>query len=118
MYKRQGFVLRVYKRGADIQLLQAPSPLRSLSEIQALYPRADLSKKFRQKWLGVGPGTGTDRGGEECWPVDLVGYLLHALNRSAEEINGAKATPYQPKEGDEHFPRQAPKKSQKSPTTT
>ena len=39
------------------------------------------------------------------WPVVLVGYVMHAMNRPSEEINGEKATPYAPQEGDEYFPR-------------
>ena len=105
-YSCVGFVLRAYRRGASIQLLANPCPLKSVDEIQVLYPNQDLSKKFRRKWLGVGDGTGTDRDGVECWPIDLVGYLFHSLDRAVEEINGENALPYQPQEGDELFPRQ------------
>jgi hypothetical protein len=107
-YSCVGFVLRAYRRGASIQLLASPCPLKSVDEIQVLYPNQDLSKKFRRKWLGVGDGTGTERDGVECWPIDLVGYLFHSLERPVEEINGEKAIPYQPQEGDEFFPRQKP----------
>ena len=105
-YSCVGFVLRAYRRGAKIQLLATPRPLKSVDEIQVLYPRYDLSKKFRRKWLGVGEGTGTERDGVECWPIDLVGYLFHSLERSVEEINGENTTPYQPQQGDEFFPHQ------------
>ena len=106
-YSCVGFVLRAYRRGANIQLLSRPCPLKSVDEIQVLYPDQDLSKKFRRKWLGVGDGTGTDRDGVECWPIDLVGYLFHSLNRPVEKINGEHAVPYLPQEGDEYFPHQS-----------
>lgn len=101
-----GFVLKAYST-ARIKLLNDSRPLKTLAEIQGLYPdQADrLDKESTQKRLGVGPGTGEDRDGEEAWPIDLVGYVFHSLARDFSAINGPGADPYQAKEGDEYFPR-------------
>lgn len=101
-----GFVLRAYST-ARINLLSDPRPLKTLAEIKDVYPdQADrLDKESTQNRLGVGPGTGADRDGEEAWPIDLVSYVFHSLARDVSAINGPDSVPYQPKEGDEYFPR-------------
>jgi hypothetical protein len=99
-------VLKTYAT-ARINLLSDSRPLTTLAEIQCLYPdqASRLDKESTQKRLGVGPGTGEDRDGEEAWPIDLVGYVFHSLARDVSAIDGADSVPYQAKEGDEYFPR-------------
>lgn len=101
-----GFVLKAYST-ARISLLSELRPLKTLAEVQNLYPdHADrLDKESTQRRLGVGPGTGEDRNGEEAWPIDLVGYVFHSLARDVRDINGPKSVPYKAKDGDEYFPR-------------
>ncbi|MEK6233562.1 MAG: hypothetical protein N2C14_02535 [Planctomycetales bacterium] len=101
-----GFVLKAYST-ARVALLCDPRPLKTLTEIKALYPdEADqLEKESPRTRLGVGSVTGRDRDGEEAGPIDLVGYVFHSLARTASEINGSVSVAYQPKEGDEFFPR-------------
>ncbi len=101
-YSCVGFVLLAYKR-ARIELLSGPSPLKTVEELKDLYPpffHPILDDEDKRKDFGLREG---DR-----WPVVLAGYILHATNRPLDQVNGTNATPYQPQEGDEYFPRQAP----------
>ena len=111
-YSCVGFVLLAYKK-ARIQLLAGPSPLKTIDQIKALNPpwtHPYLDDESQRKDFGLREGT--------QWPVVLVGYVLHAMNRPSKAISGKDATPYLPKEGDEYFPRKPPVKSPKPPTTT
>ena len=102
-----GFVLKAYQT-ARIKLLAEPRPLKTVAQIQELYSgevaEALDNENFRKRY-GLATGTGVKRNGEEAWPIDLVGYVFHALNRDASTINGPAAIPYQPQAGDEYFPR-------------
>ena len=90
-----GFALQAY-RTARIELLASPLPLRSLEDLKRFYPyaAARLDDPQMRKLWGIDSG---DR-----WPVALVGYVLHSLNREHSDI---RAKPYTPELGDEHFPR-------------
>lgn len=90
-----GFVLQAYQT-ARIELLGLPIPLRNLDELKRFYPSAagKLDDPKVRKQLGI-----ADAG---PWPVALVGYVLHSLNREPAVIRSA---PYVPAAGDELFPR-------------
>ena len=83
-------------RTARIELLASLLPLRSLEDLKRFYPyaAAKLDDPQMRKLWGIDSG---DR-----WPVALVGYVLHSLNREHSDI---RAKPYTPELGDEHFPR-------------
>src|SRR5487761_1521237 len=91
-----GFVTEAYLM-AGVRLLTGPYPLKSLDDLRRLYPYAarHLDDLAERTALGIGEG---DR-----WPVVLVGYVLHSLSRPIEEINGPRAEPYLPRDGDEFF---------------
>jgi hypothetical protein len=90
-----GWVLEAYAT-ADLRLLGEPLPLVTLDELKLHYPEFGdrLNDPQVRADLGIGEG--------ESWPVALVGYVLHSLNRKAAEI---RDLPYSPKRGDEFFPR-------------
>lgn len=94
-----GLVLEAYKT-ARVYLLAPPLPLKTVADLKRLYPQfaSELDDPDTRHDLGIGTG---DR-----WPVALVGYVVHSLARTAAEINGAGAQPYQPHVGDEFYPRQ------------
>ncbi|MBX3419012.1 MAG: hypothetical protein KF851_15515 [Pirellulaceae bacterium] len=97
-----GFVRQSY-REAGIELLAEPFPERTIDELKRFYPHPRVTRvldnlKLRERLLGLGNG--------DKWPVCLVGYLVHSLARSVEEINGPAATAYQPVAIDSHFPHQ------------
>ena len=99
-YSCVGFVLLAYK-SARIELVSSACPLRTVEDLKSLYPpifHAALDDETQRIGMGL------DRGNR--WPVMLVGYVLHALNRTSDQIIGKNATQYQPQEGDEFFPRQ------------
>jgi hypothetical protein len=110
-YSCVGFVMLAYKK-ARIELVSGPRPLKTIEQLKQLYPFASslLDDADEREYMGLGNG---DR-----WPVMLVGYVLHAMDRPPGEISGEDAKPYLPKEGDEYFPRKQPVKSSKAPTTT
>jgi hypothetical protein len=93
-----GFVLRAYQ-SARVHLLTGPYPSKTMEDLKRLYPHSagHLDDPGQRNALGIGDG---DR-----WPVILVGYVLHSLNRAASDINGANAQRYAPQIGDEYFPR-------------
>lgn len=100
-YSCVGFVLLAYKK-AKVDLLVGPCPLKAVADLKDLYPSQfhdALDDETLRKNFGLSDG--------DKWPVVLVGYLLHAMDRSSDQINGENATPYQPQEGDEFFPRQS-----------
>lgn len=92
-----GFVIESY-RYADIDLVATSTdslPTVSLEMLCRAYPDvAQLlhNSGFREKFGLEGNGP---------WPVVLAGYILNALNRSAEDI---RVEPYLPEAGDEYFP--------------
>ena len=90
-----GFVLQAYKE-CGVRLLGGSMPDRTLEEIKRFYPWfvRDLDDPDKRIAMGIGAG---DR-----WPLELVGYVLHAFNRRDHEI---MSTPYSPRDGDEFFPR-------------
>lgn len=93
-----GFVKKAYQE-LKVFLLKGPFPERTLAELKEFYPgfAEELDDANTRAAMGIGTG---DR-----WPVELVGYLLHSFARSDAEVI---AKPYNPQEGDEHFPRQSP----------
>jgi hypothetical protein len=93
-----GFVKKAYEE-LKVRLLIGPFPERTLAELKNFYTgfAKELDDASTRAAMGIGTG---DR-----WPVELVGYLLHSIARSDEEVI---AKPYNPQEGDEHFPRQSP----------
>lgn len=92
-----GFVLQAYLR-ARIKLVTGPYPLKTVDDLKRLYPGAAIYLDDPDQRTALGLESG-DR-----WPVVLVGYLLHSMQRSVERINGPSAEPYCPREGDEFFP--------------
>ncbi len=93
-----GLVMQAYRDGG-LELLAGPFPRKTIGDLKALYPNCsdELDDPAVRVRLGIGEG--------DDWPVALVGYVLQALNREDELVNGATAQPYQPMDGDEYFPR-------------
>jgi hypothetical protein len=91
-----GFVIEAY-RYAGIDLVTTDTaflPTVSLDTLSSAYPdleRVLRSARHRSKFGLQGDGP---------WPVVMAGYVLNALNRSAEDI---RREPYQPRQGDELF---------------
>lgn len=92
-YSCAGFVLYAHLR-VDVSLLMIDKerlPEVSRETLEAAYPddfrSPDLLSRFGLQ--GNGP-----------WPVVLAGYVLHALDRSSDEI---RAEPYVAQSGDELF---------------
>jgi hypothetical protein len=93
-----GFVIEAYRyAGVDLLITNSDSlPAISLETLLKAYPdprvaRILENRDYRQK-LGL-EGNGP-------WPVLLAGYVMNALNRSAEDI---RHKPYQPQPRDEYF---------------
>ncbi len=87
-----GFVLDAHNQ-VDIELLRIDE--QSLPEVDAqtlreAYPQIDDLSTLEP--FGIS--------GEGPWRIVLAGYVVHALNRSSEEI---RQGPYQARKGDEHF---------------
>jgi len=77
-----------------IELIQIDAnslPNVERTTIMSAYPLAEGHVALLQDWGLEGDGP---------WKVVLAGYVLHALNRSTEEI---RQEPYRAKAGDEHF---------------
>ncbi len=97
-YSCVGLVIESY-RDAEIDLVndsEADLHPVDLKTLDQAYPDLDLTRKNRPKLredLGV-PGDGP-------WLVVLAGYVLHALNRSKEDI---RSGPYSPSQNDATFP--------------
>lgn len=91
-----GLVLKAYKI-ARIHLLSTKIPKISLQKLKELYPdfSDDLDNPELRQKLGLDDN--------DEWPVELVGYILHSLNRPVNEINGKNSSPYTPQKGDEYF---------------
>lgn len=90
-YSCAGFVLDSYRR-VDIELLQIDAsslPAVDRRRIVSAYPWVRPSTLPKYGLQGNGP-----------WRIVLAGYVLHALNRSTEEI---RRQPYQVQPGDECF---------------
>ncbi len=81
-----------------MELLASPFPRKTIGDLKALYPNCSdrLDDPDVRARLGIGEG--------DDWPVALVGYVLQALNREDELVNGPKTQPYRPLDGDEYFP--------------
>jgi len=95
-YSCVGLVIESY-RDADIDLV-SDSDLHpvDLKTLDRAYPGLDLTGRNQSRLregLGI-PGDGS-------WPVLLAGYVLHALNRTKEEI---RRGPYSPSRSDASFP--------------
>ena len=82
---------------ADVVILSDELPHVGLQELKRTYPDAadELDDPEFRRQMGIGDGT--------SWPIVLVGYVVHSLNRNSGEI---RSLPYQAKQGDEFFPRQ------------
>ncbi len=92
-----GYVLEAY-RFIDIHLLDDALPLKSAQDLKSFYPDFAEALDDPRKRASVGLADG------DCWPVALVGYVLHSLARSVDEIRVPGAR-YSVREGDEYFPR-------------
>jgi hypothetical protein len=83
-----GFVLACYRDGAGITLIDATSPTDwpavSLEEIARAYGSQVRDMETLRRRLGI-PGEG-------LWPILLAGYLIHAFNRSDDEIRASAFT--------------------------
>ena len=95
LFNCAGFVLYAYLE-ANIELVaQQQAPKVALDVMKRAYPKARRrldDPEFREE-MGIGAGI--------RWPVILAGYVIHSLNRTADEIRQA---PYTPRSGDEYFP--------------
>lgn len=98
------YVTNAYEQAA-IALIDDSVPLKTLDDLKRTYTNpivlSALDDPDRRVQIGIGNGT--------SWPIVMVGYLLHSLARTPQEI---RTTPYRPLEGDENFPRQ---KTEKKP---
>ncbi len=96
-YSCVGLVIESY-RDANIDLVsgsEADLPLVDLTTLDQAYPDLALTRRGPRLREGLGiPGDGP-------WPVVLAGYVLHALNRTKEEI---RRGPYTPSRNDATFP--------------
>lgn len=92
-YSCAGFVLDGYRQ-VDIELLNIEEntlPVIDKQLISSAYPDVE-SHPGLLSFLGLE--------GDGPWKIVLAGYLLHALNRSTNQI---RREPYQATEGDEQF---------------
>jgi hypothetical protein len=83
-----GLILECYRDGAEIDLLAWDSPDLpevTLDTIVSAYGNNLRNKASIRKALGI-PGDGP-------WRVNLAGYVLHALDRSTEEIRALRHKP-------------------------
>lgn len=97
-YSCAGFVLDGYSQ-VNIELLDIEKnslPMVDRETLISAYPVYLKAKKYPNLLNSLGIS------GDGPWKVVLPGYILHALNRSNEEI---RQEPYNVKEGDEKFPR-------------
>lgn len=86
-----GFVLNAHRQ-VDIELLRIDDqalPMVDKRILALAYPRVDLTCLQRFGIQGNGP-----------WRIVLAGYVLHALNRTSEEI---RQEPYRAQPGNERF---------------
>ena len=85
-----GFVLQAYLE-ADITLLDEIIPVVNMDRLIEAYPWAAgrLADSDTRHKMGIGEG--------EEWPVVFVGYVIHSLSRSSDEI---RAKPYVAKVAD------------------
>jgi hypothetical protein len=84
-----GFVLACYRDGAGIELINVTAPIGwpeiSFDEIVRAYgPRIRKVRESLRQDLGI-PGEGP-------WPILLAGYVIHAFNRSNDEIRTSALT--------------------------
>lgn len=93
-----GFVVEAYKE-AGIQLVDTDALPRIERDRLAIAYSVVRSPRFEKLNRQYGWGL-DDR--EDRWPVLMPGYVLHAFDRTCEEI---RSTPYRPQLGDEVFPR-------------
>ena len=96
-YSCAGFVFEAYL-DVGLTLVDVSSlPEVELDSLKLAYPDElhPLLDNLKQR-------SKTGLSGDGPWPVLLPGYLFHSLNREPDEI---RHTPYQPKRGDECFPR-------------
>ncbi len=90
-YSCAGFVLDSHRQ-VDIELLQIDE-----GSLPDVYPQTIMLA------YGLNPGpllSAFGLEGDGPWKVVLAGYVLHALNRTTNQI---RQEPYQAKEGDEQF---------------
>lgn len=97
-YSCATYVTNAYEQAA-IQLIDSLILMKTLDDLKRIYTNPSLLSALddpdRRVSIGIGSG--------DCWPVVMVGYLLHSLSRSAADI---RAEPYRPNDGDEFFPRE------------
>ncbi len=90
------YVVGAYEQ-ADIELLDGDIPFKTIDDLKHLYTEPAildvLDDPVHRDRIGIGVGT--------IWPIVLVGYLLHSLSRTPDQI---RAKPYRPSVGDEIFP--------------
>ncbi len=92
-YSCAGFVLKAYSE-VDIDLLaidEESLPKVDMQTLRLAYPQQPLNHNILASF-GVE--------GDEPWGIVLAGYVLHALNRTADRI---RQEPYRAREGDEQF---------------
>ena len=92
-YSCAGFVLDAHAQ-VDVQLLVIDTnelPEVSSETVKTAYPEASSHPVLLAKWGLKGDGP---------WRIVLAGYVLHALDRSSDEI---RAEPYLAQAGDELF---------------
>ncbi len=85
---------------ANIELVDREHvPAVTLDFLKNAYPwaRKLLDNPEFRKEMGIDIG--------DCWPVIVAGYVVHSLDRSADEV---RQTPYRPRSGDEFFPARDP----------
>jgi hypothetical protein len=91
-----GFVIEAYRyAGIDLVTTDVTSlPAISLDVLSQAYPDLEqfLQVPKSRHWFGLE--------GDGPWPVVMAGYVMNALNRSAEDI---RKQPYTPRPGDEFF---------------
>jgi hypothetical protein len=87
-----GFVLECYEEGAGIRLLDCDStafPMVDLETLASAYNDDVCNARLRERFGVVGP---------EPWPIALAGYVMHSLNRSADDVRKGPHLPVSLKE--------------------